>query len=101
MTREARAIRRLRRDGWKFHLSSLPLAMGECDFDKKRISLNITSCLVTTIIHEVRHALEPSLNEGEVKKWECKRRKKLSLNQELEIIKAYSPKLWKVLKEFQ
>jgi len=99
MTREARTLRSMRRRGWKFSFSFMHDCRGLCNFVSKEITINPFLTIASVIIHEVQHKVRPRDYEKDVLRYETRRREHLSQRQAEEIVKVYSLKLYRSLKQ--
>jgi len=70
MTREAQIVTEfLKESDWSVMFRWISKEnLGECDYKKKRISINMELELVDTLVHELLHQRFPNLTETQVKK---------------------------------
>lgn len=101
MTREARILQKLRKKGWKFGTERSRKTFGRMNHDDKFVKVNPVGHIVATIIHELIHVEYPKLPEGVVVALELERRREITCKDEDEILLAFSPDLYRVLKQIQ
>ena len=83
-----KAYKRLKDDDFTFRLANLRGVHGLCDIGDKRIRLNPKGELLSTLVHEILHDVNPSWNETKVLREESRIMARLSHRQMINLLSA-------------
>lgn len=97
MYKEPGTMRRLKRKGWHYEIRWSNAWSGLCDYERKRISINIIKIIASTVIHEDFHAENYHLHELAVRAQEDIRRMSLSREEAEGIVREFNPELFEVI----
>ena len=99
MTPEARMLKQLRDQKWSFGVMRSRKLYGGVEYGRKTLLINPVGHIISTLVHELLHVVDPKASENVILARECDRRKELSLQDEDAILHAFSPDLLRVMNQ--